>query len=97
VNEIKIHSVTAHDGSETTVGGELALYELQRPMVEPLLQMFRLTNTALDVLFYDVGAFAAAMHDRGAVVAGIDTGGCGAGRGFGINAQGKLGKPRWEF
>ena len=33
-------------------GGDLALYELQKPMVEPLLRIFRLTNTALDVLFY---------------------------------------------
>jgi hypothetical protein len=34
-------------------------------MVEPLLRMFRLTNTALDVLFYDVGAFTSAKSTRG--------------------------------
>jgi hypothetical protein len=34
--------------------GDLTLYELQQPFVEPLLRMFRFTNTALDVLFYDV-------------------------------------------
>jgi len=48
--------------------GDLALYELQKPLVEPLLRMFRMTNTALDVLFYDVGAFTAAMFKHGAVV-----------------------------
>jgi hypothetical protein len=37
--------------------------------------MFRLTNTALDILFYDVGAFAAAMSKLGAQVeTGIDGG-----------------------
>jgi hypothetical protein len=51
----------AHDG-------DLALYELQKPLVEPLLRMFRMTNTALDMLFYDVGAFTAAMFRHGAVV-----------------------------
>jgi hypothetical protein len=49
-------------------GGDLALYELQKPLVEPLLRMFRMTNTALDVLFYDVGAFTAEMFKHGAVV-----------------------------
>jgi hypothetical protein len=48
--------------------GDLALYELQKPLVEPLLRMFRMTNTALDMLFYDVGAFTAAMFRQGAVV-----------------------------
>jgi hypothetical protein len=40
-------------------------------MVEPLLRVFRLTNTAFDVLFYDVGAFTSAMSTRGMA---IDTG-----------------------
>src|SRR6266513_6442388 len=48
--------------------GDLALYELQRPLVEPLLRMFRFCNTGLDFLFYDVGAFTAAMSVRGSVV-----------------------------
>jgi hypothetical protein len=57
------------------VSGDLALFELQKPLVEPLLRMFRLTNTALDVLFYDVGAFTAAMFKHGAQIdTGIDAG-----------------------
>jgi hypothetical protein len=34
--------------------GDLALYELQRPIVEPFLRMFRLTNAALDFLISDL-------------------------------------------
>jgi hypothetical protein len=63
-----IHSPTADDRPEAAGGGDLALYELQKPLVEPLLRMFRMTNTALDILFYDVGAFAAEMLKRGSVV-----------------------------
>jgi hypothetical protein len=48
--------------------GDLALYELQRPLVEPLLQMFRFCNTGLDFLFYDVGPFVAAMLAHGSVI-----------------------------
>jgi hypothetical protein len=66
-----IHSLIAEDRPETAVSGDLAMYELQKPMVEPLLRMFRATNTALDFLFYDVGAFTAAMFRLGSVV---DTG-----------------------
>jgi hypothetical protein len=63
------------DDPQTTGGGALSLFELQRPLVEPFLRMFRMTNTALDVLFYDVGAFAAAMFARGSIVdTGSDTG-----------------------
>ena len=63
------------DDRQTTASGGLALYELQRPLVEPFLRMFRMANTALDVLFYDVGAFAAAMFARGSIVdTGSDTG-----------------------
>jgi hypothetical protein len=39
----------------------LALYELQKPFVEPMLRLCRLTNTALDVLFYDVSALTKAL------------------------------------
>jgi len=38
----------------TLSAGDLTLYELQQPFVEPLLRVFRFTNTVLDVLFYDV-------------------------------------------
>lgn len=41
--------------------GNLALYELQKPFVEPMLRLCRLTNTALDVLFYDVSALTKAL------------------------------------
>src|ERR1700694_5935958 len=41
--------------------GNLALYELQKPFVEPMLRLCRLTNTALDALFYDVGALTATL------------------------------------
>jgi hypothetical protein len=66
-----IDSAAAQVRPDAVAGGDLALYELQKPMVEPLLRMFRLTNTALDVLFYDVGAFTAAMSAHGMAV---DTG-----------------------
>lgn len=48
---------TAED--QTSSSGDLALFERQKPIVEPILRVFRLTNTALDFLFDDVGAFAA--------------------------------------
>src|SRR3954452_12272079 len=50
----------------------LAIYDLQKPFVEPLLRLCRLTNTALDTLFYDVGALTAALSGKGTA---IDTGG----------------------
>jgi hypothetical protein len=67
--DTSIPSPTA-DAGPASVGGDsdLALYELQKPLVEPLLRMFRMTNTALDMLFYDVGAFTAEMFKHGAVV-----------------------------
>lgn len=40
--------------ADTISGGDLSLYEMQKPMVEPLLRMLRLTNTSFDILFYDV-------------------------------------------
>jgi hypothetical protein len=46
----------------------LALYEVQKPFVEPLLRWCRLWNTALDGLFYDVGLLSVALLARGAVV-----------------------------
>jgi hypothetical protein len=61
--DIAIASARA-DGS-APAGFDLALYELQWPAVEPVLRTLRLSNTALDVIFYDVGAFAAAMYRLG--------------------------------
>ena len=46
----------------------LALYEVQKPFVEPLLRWCRLWNTAFDGLFYDVGVLGAALLAKGAVV-----------------------------
>src|ERR1700759_474635 len=52
------------DGS--TVSPEhLTLYELQRPFVEPLLRWCRLTNTAFDILFYDVAVLASTLLAKG--------------------------------
>lgn len=39
----------------------LKLYELQKPFVEPMLRLCRLGNTALDALFYDVGALTTTL------------------------------------
>ena len=49
----------------------LALYELQKPFVEPMLRMCRLTNTVLDTLFYNVGALTATLLTK---CAAIETG-----------------------
>ena len=49
----------------------LALYELQKPFVEPLLRLCRLSNTMLDMLYYDVNALTAALRAKGDA---IDTG-----------------------
>jgi hypothetical protein len=46
----------------------LALYEVQKPFVEPLLRWCRLWNTAIDGLFYDVGVLNAALLAKGAIV-----------------------------
>jgi hypothetical protein len=46
----------------------LALYELQKPFVEPMLRLCRLTNTALDALFYDVGVLTATLLAQHTVI-----------------------------
>jgi hypothetical protein len=46
----------------------LALYELQKPFVEPLLRWCRICNTAFDGLFYDVGLLSAALFAKGDLV-----------------------------
>jgi hypothetical protein len=53
------------------LANNLAIYELQKPFIEPLLRFCRLTNTALDTLFYDVGALASDLLAKGTT---IDTG-----------------------
>jgi hypothetical protein len=52
----------------TLSAGDLALYELQQPFVEPLLRMFRFTNTALDSLFYDVEALRSSLLAKGTLI-----------------------------
>jgi hypothetical protein len=49
----------------------LDLYNLQKPFVEPMLRLCRLSNTALDALFYDVGALTTKLLAQHTV---IDTG-----------------------
>jgi hypothetical protein len=51
--------------------GDLALYDLPRPFVEPMLRMLRFANTALDILFYDVAVLTKALIAKGEA---IDTG-----------------------
>src|SRR5471032_55342 len=63
---------TAGSRPSTAPTQYLAIYDLQKPFVEPLLRLCRLTNTALDTLFYDVGALTAALLAKGTA---IDTGG----------------------
>src|SRR5882724_2870209 len=63
---------TATGGMPSVPADTLAFYELQKPFVEPLLRLCRFTNTALDTLFYDVGALTAALSAKGTA---IDTGG----------------------
>jgi hypothetical protein len=46
----------------------LALYEAQKPFVEPMLRLFRLTNTALDALFYDVSALTATLLAQDTII-----------------------------
>src|SRR5438552_1454360 len=64
---------SSHDAAATpsVSSGDLAIFELQKPFVEPMLRMCRLTNTALDILFYDVGVLTAALLAKGRT---IDTG-----------------------
>jgi hypothetical protein len=46
----------------------LALYEVQKPFIEPVLRWGRLWNTSLDILFYDVGVLTSALFARGMVI-----------------------------
>src|SRR5450756_1096963 len=46
----------------------LRLYELQKPLVEPMLRLFRLGNTALDAMFYDVGALTTTLLAQHTVI-----------------------------
>jgi hypothetical protein len=56
----------ASQATNAAVSAEnLALYEVQKPLVEPILRACRLWNIALDALFYDVGLFSASLLAKG--------------------------------
>jgi hypothetical protein len=58
-----------HDtGLTSPLATGLAAFDLQKPFVEPMLRMFRFTNTALDILFYDVGVLTKALSGKGEAV-----------------------------
>lgn len=46
----------------------LAIYDVPRAVVDPLLRSLRTVNTAVDALFYDVGALWRQLFARGVVV-----------------------------
>ena len=46
----------------------LAIYDVPRVMVEPLLRSLRMVNTAADAVFYDVCALWRQLFARGVVV-----------------------------
>jgi hypothetical protein len=46
----------------------LASFEVPRTLIEPALRALRLSNTALDAMFYDVGVLSAELLLRGEVV-----------------------------
>ena len=46
----------------------LALYEVQRSFIEPMLRLCRLWNTTFDMLFYDVGLLTMALLTKGTIV-----------------------------
>ena len=48
--------------------GPLSLFEIPRPIVEPIVAALRLGNTAFDELFYDVGVLATQLWLRGSLV-----------------------------
>lgn len=51
----------------------LSAFELPQALVRPLLEAFRLSNTALDTLFYDVPHLSAALRLRGEVIGDGDS------------------------
>jgi hypothetical protein len=55
-------------GLTSPLATDLAAFDLQEPFVEPMLRMFRSANTALDILFYDVGVLTKALVARGQTV-----------------------------
>ena len=54
--------------SSGVASGNLALYELQKPFVEPMLRLCRLANTVLDALFYDVGALTTTLLAQDTII-----------------------------
>ena len=62
-------NTSASRAISTAVSPEnLALYEVQKPFIEPALRWGRLWNTTLDILFYDVGVLTSALLAKGMVI-----------------------------
>ena len=53
----------------TATISDLSIYEAQKAAIEPFLRTFRLSNTALDIVFYDVGVLYKDLQDRGQQIA----------------------------
>src|ERR1700730_12913674 len=51
--------------SDIRAADQLSWFEMPRAFVEPLVRLLRLTNTALDVAFYDVNTLIADLHSHG--------------------------------
>jgi hypothetical protein len=47
------------------VDNRLALFEVPRAVVEPLLRSLRMANTAADAVYYDVGVLWLRLFTRG--------------------------------
>ena len=54
--------------SQTDAAPSLSIFEIPRFLVEPALRAFRLSNTALDMAFYDTGVLTTELLWRGALV-----------------------------
>jgi hypothetical protein len=64
-----VHPAIGDNARPKSLSAEnLALFELQKPFVEPMLRLCRLTNTALDILFYDVSALTAVLLAKGTII-----------------------------
>ena len=46
----------------------MCMFERKEPLVEPMLRLCRIFNTALDVMFYDVNVLTAALAAKGRTI-----------------------------
>ena len=63
-----MHNTSTSRPINTVSPENLALYEIQKPFIEPFLRWGRLWNTTLDILFYDVGVLTAALSAKGSLI-----------------------------